>query len=131
MTTIREAILAAAAHIEANPSSYRFRSNSPPHCGTPGCMMGWIGFHMGISGPADGGYMDAVRQACGFDYCDLGDFARETSWYSTALKSYTSDAGVAARIMREFADARFPTKHAAPHPATPCVVGYRPYPHGC
>jgi hypothetical protein len=42
---IRDAILAAASHIERNPGEFAFSSiNIPdgPGCGTPGCAIGWI-----------------------------------------------------------------------------------------
>jgi hypothetical protein len=47
---VREAILAAASHIERNPGEFRFHSISIPTgrgCGTPGCAIGWIGFFAG------------------------------------------------------------------------------------
>lgn len=47
---IREAILAAADHIERNPGEFDFHSLETPaglSCGTPGCAIGWISFFMG------------------------------------------------------------------------------------
>ena len=42
---IRNAILKAADHIEANPSLFTFSEIFIPNdCGTPGCALGWIGF---------------------------------------------------------------------------------------
>ena len=50
MTTIRQAILKAADHIERNPDEFDFSTNSIPasfHCGSPGCALGWIGCNLG------------------------------------------------------------------------------------
>lgn len=47
---IREAILKAADHIEANPGEFNFCSAGVPYgpgCGTPGCALGWIGAFAG------------------------------------------------------------------------------------
>lgn len=48
----REAILKAADHIEANPGLYDFQKIVVPGCGTPGCMVGWVGCFKGISAGA-------------------------------------------------------------------------------
>ena len=45
---IRTAILKAADSIEQNPKLYEFDSRTVPPCGSPGCLFGWIGFHMGL-----------------------------------------------------------------------------------
>jgi hypothetical protein len=48
---IRQAILAAADHIERNPGEFRFHSVAIPgfpSCGTPGCAIGWIASFMGM-----------------------------------------------------------------------------------
>ena len=43
---IRSAILAAADWIEKNPSSYEFqRIQKPSICGSPGCLLGYIGLY--------------------------------------------------------------------------------------
>lgn len=49
MTSIYNAIMKAADTIERNPDLFNFMStNAPkPECGTPGCALGWIGFHAG------------------------------------------------------------------------------------
>ena len=48
MSELRQAILRAADWIEKNPSDYSFGSCEVPECGTPGCMVGWIGHFLGI-----------------------------------------------------------------------------------
>ena len=46
---IRQAILAAANSIEKNPKMFAFESCVIPDCGSQGCALGWIGFHLGLS----------------------------------------------------------------------------------
>jgi len=48
---IREAILEAADSIEQYPELFYFGSIANPDfdCGTPGCALGWIAFHCGIT----------------------------------------------------------------------------------
>ena len=46
---IRQAILSAADSIEQSPPLFRFDSmRIPDGCGSPGCALGWIGFHLGM-----------------------------------------------------------------------------------
>lgn len=45
---IRDAILKAADHLEANPQLWDFCSSTVPDCGTPGCAAGWIGHFRGV-----------------------------------------------------------------------------------
>lgn len=68
LVDIRQAILNAADLIEKSPDRYDFYSNDKPGCGTPGCMLGWIGHFMGV--PASRGvlpYTAAVSRALGFE----------------------------------------------------------------
>lgn len=46
---IRQAILAAADHIEGNPADFNFfKIDVPDSCGTPGCALGWIGHFLRV-----------------------------------------------------------------------------------
>ena len=50
MTTVYEAIMLAADHIERNPDRFCFLTNSTPKgrgCGSSGCAIGWIIHFMG------------------------------------------------------------------------------------
>ena len=54
---IYDAIMAAANHIERNPSQFKFSSvlvPEGPECGTPGCALGWIGTFAGVKHPYTG-----------------------------------------------------------------------------
>lgn len=50
VTKVRVAMLLAADHIERNPQLYAFNSYYVPLCGSKGCMLGWIGFFLNMSG---------------------------------------------------------------------------------
>jgi hypothetical protein len=107
--TIREAILKAADHIEQNPERYDFSSCETPDCGTPGCMIGWIGHFAGVD-------YRSFRTTFGFDYCDIGWVIRTPEIFGGPvpqerwdfLMRYQFDAAAAATVMRLFADERFP-----------------------
>lgn len=47
---IYDAIMKAADTIEKRPDLYQFMANDIPDCGSPGCLLGWIGHHMGLRG---------------------------------------------------------------------------------
>ena len=47
--TVRSAILLAADHIEQHPELFRFTKCRIPECGTPGCLLGWIGHFLGMA----------------------------------------------------------------------------------
>ena len=77
MTTIREAILKAADHIERNPREFNFSSTSIPSergCGTPGCALGWIGYFGSVSGP--------FHEACSVIQLPVRLFDGEFQFYS-------------------------------------------------
>lgn len=106
---IREAILHAADHIERNPRAYQFDTNSKPKCGTPGCLLGWIGHFAGIEA-TDDSYMDVVAKVIGHEWMYMGDLADELG-----LGGYTVDAKRAASVLRAYADRH----HPAPKPGIP------------
>ena len=47
---IRTAMYKAADSIEQNPDLFGFMENGrpDPDCGTPGCALGWVGYHLNI-----------------------------------------------------------------------------------
>ncbi len=67
---IRQAILKAADSIEKNPNLFDFNSVVDPSlkCGTPGCALGWIGFHLDMERRWGGGFrngLDSVSEKIG------------------------------------------------------------------
>jgi hypothetical protein len=110
---IREAILKTADLFERNPASYSFFANRKPACGSQGCMMGWIGWHLGVEESSQYTYMDDLKNRLGFDYCDIGNAIRDkrgvmehVQW--VGLMAFHKDAVAAAGVLRLFADERFP-----------------------
>lgn len=103
---VRSAILKAADWIEKNPSKYSFQSTRIPECGSPGCMIGFIGMFAGCKGNV-------------FDVSPalLGKTHNKFVTEIFAIRSengggqVTTDASVAAACLRLYAD-RF-------HPAQP------------
>lgn len=97
---IREAILAAADHIERNPDDFDFDSVSvPTRCGSPGCAIGWVAH---------------------FARCDWGDVAElmglrrgdDTLLYTRlsilAGATWYQHAAVCAKGLRAYADKYHP-----------------------
>lgn len=106
---IRTAILKAADHIERNPETYSFHSNDKPDCGTPGCMLGWVGVFLDVPARESaytGSYMNRTAMALGLQ--GMGDFLRFCEGYSNRKKLYgfTHDASEAATLLRAFATER-------------------------
>lgn len=74
MNSIYTAIMKAADTIERHPELYNFLSNEVPDCGSPGCLLGWIGHHLGLRG---GNVFEAVTPLL----CSNGTDALETLRY--------------------------------------------------
>ena len=66
MTTVYEAIMLAADHIERNPADFNFMSIGIPDCGTPGCALGWIGSFGGLT-KSECGFADAATDLLGLE----------------------------------------------------------------
>lgn len=113
---IRTAMYKAADSIEMNPDLFNYGScgRPDPSCGTPGCALGWIGFHSGVKFIEDGkrngrfvkGLDDVAdlvvpdRDACTF-YDRMTSF--DYSWMRSAKKC--------AKALRLYADKYFPAEH--------------------
>lgn len=103
---VRKAILQAAEHIEKNPKDYSFCTvDIPADCGTPGCLLGWIGHFAGMTG-----YINAVPPI-------LRQLS-ERHFYSEMIrlvpskegKDWHRDAATAVKGLRAFADKHFPRR---------------------
>ena len=114
---IRQAILRAADHIESHPELYEFHRNEVPACGTPGCMLGWIGYFLGVKGSV----VYAVCPAMGLGQGQDG-FIRngihklaveEMKRRGSGWPDYAGDAKAAARLMRTWADRHHPAESRA------------------
>jgi hypothetical protein len=102
---IRDAILAAADHIEANPGDYNFNEWAVPKPGCKACMLGWIGKFLGME---DGTCNNDVKRAiAGSRQWD--DFYWEVHKASGGWAYQDSGAG-AAKALRAYADAYHPAE---------------------
>lgn len=62
--TVRSAILRTADHIEQHPELFKFIKSTVPECGTPGCLLGWIGHFLGMT---PGRCISELKQAMNAD----------------------------------------------------------------
>jgi hypothetical protein len=113
---IRQAVLKAADHIERNPHLYEFYRNEVPECGTPGCMLGWIGHFLGVKGSV--GYevcpaMGLGEGQDGFIRNGIHELAVEESKRTNQWANYAGDAKTAARLMRLWVDRHHPAESRA------------------
>lgn len=99
---IRAAILKTAALFETRPELYNFNKITVPGCGSPGCMLGWIGVHLGI--PAGSSVDFDVCQAIGINSQELYNHCASWRDASGCTTRYTEDAAVAAGALRAFAN---------------------------
>jgi hypothetical protein len=121
---IRQAILQAADHIERNPQQFLYVSNEKPDgsCGTPGCMLGWVGVFLGVEAdprePAES-WAAHVARAIGTTHNDfIWNFV---SPESDARELYIhrgepNAAANAAALLRIYADKHHPAEFRAPIP---------------
>jgi hypothetical protein len=115
---MRTAILKAADSIEASPQLFAFESIVCPDagCGTPGCALGWIGFHANAP-KRDYIYNSSGSQISGYPF--IGDLAdpigvTDQEFYSRMedFNDYwSSDAVQCAKAMRQYADKFHPPKY--------------------
>lgn len=107
---IRTAILKAADSIEQNPHLFIFMVTGIPNdCGTPGCALGWIGYHAGITGLAQ----IQVPPFLGF----YEDWKKEVEVFYTRLDAtndWRHNAPECAKALRLYADKYHPEDNAIP-----------------
>lgn len=81
---IREAILKAADSIEQNPGLFNFSSIRVPDfdCGTPGCAIGWMAYHLGLGEWAEGDQGDGLYWILDRSYA-LKEIMDQQTFYNT------------------------------------------------
>lgn len=101
---IRDAILKAADSIERNPSVFDFYKTHIPECGSPGCAVGLVACHAGVSSHSD------VHRIC--------DSLLGVPWYtfynrlSELSPGWQSDAHGCIAALRLYADKYHPAEKA-------------------
>lgn len=114
---VRQALLAAADRIEAHPQAYCFKYSNKPDCGSPSCLMGWVGFFAEVKDKnkragAASGYANQVAQ----EVLGLTGWAHFVSLGSRlgAFSDYTQDSKLAAGMLRAYADKYHPAPVQTP-----------------
>ena len=107
---IRTAILKAADSIERHPELFDFDSTAIPDCGTPGCALGWIAFHLGEYAfntmPHKWNTMKLGKALCltdeasGINWAGLNFYRR----LSCIVSGWKDDASLCAKALRLYAD---------------------------
>jgi hypothetical protein len=107
---IRAAILDTARLFETRPGLWDFWHNSTPDCGSPGCALGYIAFHLGVkSGDVQDEFCPLVL---GIDvskfYADLR--------FSLDGKTVLSEMSIeqVVRALRAYADKFYPAEQLDP-----------------
>lgn len=112
---IREAILRAADRIQAEPRHYDFDNNKVPdldNCGTPGCMIGWIGVFAGFK---NGEPVSVVSEALGTSDLEFYHRIRQLSRDGFCALLAAEDVPAA---LRAYADKYHPAESRALIPAS-------------
>lgn len=115
--TARAAILSAAAHIETWPDLYDDTSTAIPWTlREPASAKGWIGYFSGMP-PRMKSTVSVEFGVLGYDnanefHADMEAVCVEMGWRGWLL-SWRSNAKLAARCLRRYADERYPERVAA------------------
>lgn len=109
---IREAILATARHLEKYPEEFDFSTTdvpTMPHCGSPGCAIGWI---LSFTGTAADWSHRVIRHVLGVTetgfYYRMNELSNELGVTDSLLACWTRDAQVCVRLLRRYADKYHP-----------------------
>jgi hypothetical protein len=96
---VREAILKAAGHIEANPEQFNYYLCRVPECGTPGCAIGWIGHFAGCDRGKSIYRVEEVTGVSNFKfYMRMSEISRD----------WKRDGEACAEVLRLYADKYHP-----------------------
>lgn len=115
----RTAILRAADHIESSPQDYNYDLNCKPVCGTPGCMLGWIGKFLRMkrvdaNDEQISGYTSAVARRLGHgglsEFLGIATNISRTKFGSAG--DHQLQAKAAADVLRIYADRFHPESSA-------------------
>lgn len=101
---IRQAFLKAADTIEAEHSCYQFYATDVEQCGTPMCMWGWVGYHLGMIGKDVWYVANSIGKECSSLY---------TLGFESKFKNFETSAASAAGLLRLYADKHFPAEAPA------------------
>ena len=118
---IRQAILKAADSIEQYPKLFDYNSCKCPNygCGTPGCALGWIGFHLGravkVNGARQGKFENGLDDIASFTTDDGDAVTFYNRMHGISRFSWQKNAAKCAKALRLYADKYHPEKHKRFH----------------
>ena len=109
MNNIRTAIMKAAGSIEQNPDIFSFGSIKcpDPDCGTPGCAIGWMGFHMGMEGLSSMELFTRVNSSLGINGIGIEFYGRMDAVFGG--HKWKHSATNCAKALRLYADKFHPS----------------------
>ncbi len=116
---IRTAILKAADSIEQNPKMFWFSSISTPDCGTPGCALGWVAYHIG-EGVLCGNSWDPWKLGRRLGILENGKYMAGIGFYHRMDKlhggyDWKDSAPECAKALRLYADKYHPAETKPDH----------------
>ena len=106
MTTVYEAIMKAADHIERNPGAFNFMRLHLPndhHCGTAGCAIGWIGHFSGMDFEKGAGGVCRVH----YNVCKPALGVEHETFYARMNElgqGWTGSASMCVSTLRKYAE---------------------------
>lgn len=115
---IRQAILKAADYIEGHPQHFLYVTNNKPNpeCGTPGCMLGWIGIFLSHKEDDRSSWAGSVARTLGTTVSEFAwDFVHKESCERGLFvhKEAPNAARNAAALLRIYADKYHPAESRA------------------
>ena len=107
--TVREAILKTADSIERHPRLFNFSScvTANPDCGTPGCALGWLAFHLGVAGNNFTKVCELIGLTDSLDNSNHGQFYSRMNALD-AGREWKVSAALCATTLRQYADKYHP-----------------------
>lgn len=117
---IRNAILAAADHIERNPGEFNYHSIEVPRragCGTPGCAYGWIATFSQLDLEDKRHEYGGKQIVALWGFQEKAHFTEPTEFYSRMNEfsnGWRGSASECAAALRLYADKYHPAEPAKP-----------------
>lgn len=108
MTTLRQAILLTADHIEQHPALYNYQIIKVPDCGTPGCLVAWIGHFLGVVSGTNCWTTGACHSIMGVSRDTFTTRIKDIRRGITLCHSYTNHVPTAVTALRKYADLYHP-----------------------
>lgn len=111
--SVREAILKAADWIQEHPDSYNFMATEIPHCGSKGCLIGWVGHF--LERPAgENSWSDGCEKIMGINLEQFNkrliEICKENGYEENCVWAYQTQPKQAARILIFYANQYHPAK---------------------